>query len=722
MNESDKLIENAERLLQEWLRIKPPPFYIARWLIRPETTKSISYWENLLKENFLKGVASDIVKRYLMVDGLRIADASNIARLNSLAYQQHLHLLDDAENLLRLAIKNMANDSTCRKVKAQECLSYVMTERYFTWTIASEPVFHDPAFLQTHRINPNTPDILRCLNACNHAFELATSSGVITIELAKEQPTASFLAHRAAYNIGRIHLDVGADLDLAFKYLKESFYGLEIYRGINGPPADPYWEARRTEILHSLVELSVLRHGRVEVDFMEMVQYLKDYSLTHAIAKRSIHGTVGAETSQMLIRLEAFKDDFTINLPIIYNWDAIDKQLGEDIAILDYTLTDKHLRISFIHKLRKDVFFFDPDIVHAGGDDHFFRPSGVDLQSTINPEVSQDFFVEQPSSSILEWTFLVDWIALKPENSQRWNIHPIQKKVVLGPGHDWTKTLYQILIKPFESDLQQLNIKHLIIVPDLILSLIPFHLMQNGSGEFLGDKYKISYAPNMAVVVDALAHERKRPLPSSLLIIKDPTQTLQMAELESAMITKLFQPKSVRVLDSTTATRENIASAIRDADIIHFCTHGRFDSEEPEKSGLCVKNGHWLTLDEIRAFEIPNGATVYLSACETARLKLSSRVYSIGIVPAFLEAGASTVISTFWEVEDVSTALVADRFYKNLIVSRLDHLESLADATKWIRRLNIEEIKEIIGKPNIARRSYSDYYFWGGFALYGSWT
>jgi len=246
------------------------------------------------------------------------------------------------------------------------------------------------------------------------------------------------------------------------------------------------------------------------------------------------------------------------------------------------------------------------------------------------------------------------------------------------------------------------------------------HLMKNESGEFLGDRYTISYAPNLAIIVDALARKRKRPPANSLLVVKDPTQTLKMAELETKMIIEAFQPKSICVLDHTNATKENIAMAVRDADIIHFCTHGRFDSEEPEKSGLCIKNRRWLTLDEIKMFEIPNGAIVYLSCCETARLKLSSRVYSTGLVPAFFEAGASTVISTFWSIEDLSAALVAGRFYKNLLVSKLGRLESIVDATKWVRSLNNREISEITGERERIR-NYSDYYFWGGFALYGSW-
>ena len=110
--------------------------------------------------------------------------------------------------------------------------------------------------------------------------------------------------------------------------------------------------------------------------------------------------------------------------------------------------------------------------------------------------------------------------------------------------------------------------------------------------------------------------------------------------------------------------KEALASAIRDVDIVHFATHGRFDSEDVSRSGIALRSGQWLTLADMQHLTFKDGALVFLSACETARLELAGRSTPLGIVPSLFEGGASTVIATFWKVNDLSTALVAARFYE----------------------------------------------------------
>jgi CHAT domain-containing protein len=70
------------------------------------------------------------------------------------------------------------------------------------------------------------------------------------------------------------------------------------------------------------------------------------------------------------------------------------------------------------------------------------------------------------------------------------------------------------------------------------------------------------------------------------------------------------------------------------------------------------------------------------------------------VVNAFIEAGAQSVVSTLWEVEDRSTAQLMIAFYGNL-----SHRESKAEA---LREAQLKSLK-----------SGDSPYFWAGFELVG---
>jgi CHAT domain-containing protein len=320
-----------------------------------------------------------------------------------------------------------------------------------------------------------------------------------------------------------------------------------------------------------------------------------------------------------------------------------------------------------------------------------------------------------------------------------WNIE-LRREVVDIRSISWENKLYELLIDPIDAQLQDLGVRHLVVMPDLGLSLVPFQCLQDDDGTRLSERYTISYAPSFPSLVDTLTRLQNTSVPESILFVQDPTDSLTFAKWERDMVTKCFSSGKVRVLDSSTADKESIASAAPHYDVIHFCTHGRFDSESPKKSGVALKGGEWLSLQEIERLTFKDGALVFLSACETARLKLHSRSASAGMSPSFLSAGAATVVSSFWAVNDLSTALFAARFYENLIRMRRSRLESITEAASWIRHIDTDWVETITRSLTIgvwastmppeqaaptkkrATFPFNDYYFWGAFGLYGSWV
>jgi CHAT domain-containing protein len=61
---------------------------------------------------------------------------------------------------------------------------------------------------------------------------------------------------------------------------------------------------------------------------------------------------------------------------------------------------------------------------------------------------------------------------------------------------------------------------------------------------------------------------------------------------------------------------------------------------------------------------LPGNSLVVLSACETGLVKASHGNDALGMTPALLFAGASTLVLSSWKVDALSTALWMETFYR----------------------------------------------------------
>jgi CHAT domain-containing protein len=93
---------------------------------------------------------------------------------------------------------------------------------------------------------------------------------------------------------------------------------------------------------------------------------------------------------------------------------------------------------------------------------------------------------------------------------------------------------------------------------------------------------------------------------------------------------------------------------------------------------------------------------VTLSACETGLIDFrnTSDEY-IGLPSGFLYAGASSVISSLWTVNDLSTAFLMIQFYQNLQATQSVTV-ALNQAQLWMRNLTKKELQEWISENKIS--------------------
>jgi CHAT domain-containing protein len=66
----------------------------------------------------------------------------------------------------------------------------------------------------------------------------------------------------------------------------------------------------------------------------------------------------------------------------------------------------------------------------------------------------------------------------------------------------------------------------------------------------------------------------------------------------------------------------------------------------------------------------------------------------IGLPSGFLYAGAPTVISSLWAVDDLATSLLMNHWYENILQKKMGKAAALREAQLWVRDLTNTEVME----------------------------
>ena len=232
--------------------------------------------------------------------------------------------------------------------------------------------------------------------------------------------------------------------------------------------------------------------------------------------------------------------------------------------------------------------------------------------------------------------------------------------------------------------------RSLILVPDGKLSLLPFAALVDGTKYVVSD-HVVSTAPSSTVLhlIRARARARDGRLPYVGVAawtraytpfavvhraVKGPEESdfipLPQSRTEVESIGENL-PKPSRILLGSDATETAFKKLpLRDYDVLHLALHGYADLDYPERSSLVFapdvngSNDGLLQVREARLLNL-NASLVTLSACDTG-VGPTGLAGVANLANAFIEAGARTVVSTLWELDDRATAKLMTDFYARL--------------------------------------------------------
>jgi CHAT domain-containing protein/tetratricopeptide (TPR) repeat protein len=237
----------------------------------------------------------------------------------------------------------------------------------------------------------------------------------------------------------------------------------------------------------------------------------------------------------------------------------------------------------------------------------------------------------------------------------------------------------------------------LAIVPHGILHSVPFHALFDGQN-YLIDRYEISYAPSVTVLV--LCQQRSLHVPARALIagVADALIPAALAEVQLTAEQMADRGLQVDVLTNEGATLDALSALATGSDILHFACHGLFRADNPMFSALRLYDG-WLTAADVMQLDLKD-ALVTLSACESGRGTVVPGDEVIGLPRAFLGAGAAAVVVSLWIVQDETTVSLMGDWY-HLLRDGMGRASALRAALQALRK------------------RYPHPYYWAAFILIG---
>ena len=278
--------------------------------------------------------------------------------------------------------------------------------------------------------------------------------------------------------------------------------------------------------------------------------------------------------------------------------------------------------------------------------------------------------------------------------------------------------LAQLVLWPISAKLTH---RRVFVIPDDSLHTVPFAVLPwspETDAPLLLERAELAVVPSTLFVTHPRNLAAQRGGPPRLELIGDPVLRpaqwdRECAGADSTPLAQRVAPPNRRSLPDLPGSRKEVlaieqlaahasppmrvstrlgcaatpaalrAAAATSPELLHIATHGYVDAYRPRLSALALtadtaSNGGASTFGLLDILNMRvNSRLVVLSACDTSRGRLLPGEGVLGPAQAFLQAGASSVVASYWRIPDEHTAPFMETFYRFLLVDRLSAAAAL---------------------------------------------
>ena len=301
-----------------------------------------------------------------------------------------------------------------------------------------------------------------------------------------------------------------------------------------------------------------------------------------------------------------------------------------------------------------------------------------------------------------------------PDGTLRHSKAEVEKSAITKTATEWyenlkeTKTrrfkaqsqnFYDLILRPFEQELEQINPSTLIFVHDGLLRNLPMAALYDGE-KFLPQKWASVSSLGLNFKSTANKEKRAKAVAFGLGVKKENWSELAYVEQEIDNVANILGGKKFLNEDFTT---DNFAQELNQErhSTVHLAAHAYF--------GGMAENSFILAYDQpLSALDLEDSLSqskaqielLVLSGCETA---ISSDRSALGLAGVALRGRVDSVLGSFWQVQDVDQMELMNAFYSNLQATNFDKAEAL-------QQVQIKQIEQEAHPSN-----------WAALNLIGDW-
>jgi CHAT domain-containing protein/Tfp pilus assembly protein PilF len=344
------------------------------------------------------------------------------------------------------------------------------------------------------------------------------------------------------------------------------------------------------------------------------------------------------------------------------------------------------------------------------------------LSFVVEPERTLLFVVRPPGT---EPAVSLHRIPVK-ESDLRSLVQRFRAAIASGKPEDDARRLYDLLLQPAEASIDQSD--RLLLCPSGPLHQLPFGALIGSDGRFLIARKPIH--STLSVTLYAQLRKSARPpesYPIQVAAFGGPRyngsndarglesgsrlKPIPFSATEAKTIAGLF-PNQSRLFLGVDATESNGKSIGGDVRILHFAVHGMLDEKNPLNSALAFStptapndadNG-FLQAWELYQDVHWDADLVVLSSCESGLGQEFEGEGLMSLTRAIHYAGARSVLSSLWQIDDRRTEQLMTAFYR--------HLQKGTRKDEALQAAQLELLQS---------RGGAAPFYWAAFVLNGDW-